>query len=503
MKKALGPLVLVILVSLAAGLGFSLTNVEQTAPIDPSRIDAAEQTLQDMQFRVDSLEQKVDAAAAQLGATSNLPDLKALFETSLASKITSSQTTLTLVSAADKAGVTLASSTYPFIIDEGTASEEFVLADCTGTTCTNVTRGVSVSTGTTSVTSLKKAHGRGASVKITDGPILLIHNRLLQGRDSFPNILNYVSSPNYTSASSSAIASKGYVDGVAIAGGTNASETVQGISELATTLEAASSTSLGGTGARLVLPASMATDTPSTVCNSTPCAVITKYGGKTISQLFLDIFGTANTWTAHNIFSSLFATNASTTNATSTHFALPGILSSVLKTDSNGKVAAAAAGTDYAAPIRFYTSTTQVSTTQTSSTTVMSVSVPANTLGTANAIRCEMGLGGTAIDLANTVKIWVEVAYGNSTTTASLTQSSGGSINVAPVIVTLIGNGSTNSQKIFISSTQAPTTAYQITGSGTHSVDSTAAQQFKVVARESGGGSSSFAPDAIVCTKIQ
>ncbi len=62
-------------------------------------------------------------------------------------------------------------------------------------------------------------------------------------------------------------------------------------------------------------------------------------------------FGTTtqNSWSAHNIFSSFFATNASTTNATTTNLHITGILSSLLKTDSSGRVTSATAGTDYIA----------------------------------------------------------------------------------------------------------------------------------------------------------
>lgn len=97
----------------------------------------------------------------------------AFFETTLAAAITKTATSFTLTSGVDKEGVTLATGLYGFVLDEGSANEEIVLATCTGTTCTNVKRGISVRDGETEVTSLQRTHRRGSSVKITDAPFLL------------------------------------------------------------------------------------------------------------------------------------------------------------------------------------------------------------------------------------------------------------------------------------------------------------------------------------------
>lgn len=178
-----------------------------------------------------------------LGASLDIPTPIALFETSLASSITKTDTSMTLVSATDKDGNTLASSTYAFIIDEGTASEEFVIADCTGTACINMTRGVSVLTGTSSVTSLKKTHYRGASVKITDGPQLLILSRILNGIANVPNKLEYKSTVTIGAGDNNkTLITKEYADNLTNAGVATATETVFGGGKLATQTEMASST---------------------------------------------------------------------------------------------------------------------------------------------------------------------------------------------------------------------------------------------------------------------
>src|SRR3989304_2253709 len=76
---------------------------------------------------------------AQIDETLGLaiPSVVAVFETSLASSLSAAGTSMTLVSGTTKDGTTLSGS-YGFVIDEGTASEEFVTATCTNTSCTSV-----------------------------------------------------------------------------------------------------------------------------------------------------------------------------------------------------------------------------------------------------------------------------------------------------------------------------------------------------------------------------
>lgn len=195
-----------------------------------------------------------------LGATFDIPTPVALFETSIATAITTSATSMTLVSALDKKGTALASSTYGFILDSGKAEEEMVLADCTGTVCTNMTRGIDPVSGTTTVASLQFAHRRGASVKITDGPQLLILSRIINGIGTLPNKISYKSGTACTVGDNNqTICDKAYIDSVGSSGASNANETTKGIIELSIASEARLGTSLGSTGARLVIPNDMAT----------------------------------------------------------------------------------------------------------------------------------------------------------------------------------------------------------------------------------------------------
>lgn len=299
------------------------------------------------------------------GGSTQASDVIALFTTSLASKITSTQTTLTLTSALDKDGTALASSTYGFIIDEGTATEELILADCTSTACTNLTRGLSVRTGTTTVSALRYEHRRGAEIKITDAPSLIFATNVFRGKQNIENAMTYNTAVSFattslalpfaswvagfanvasTSAYNSILdtsltfnnsktfsatttftqgldangrkvlnvqtptvstdgANKSYVDGVAVAGASNADDTTKGIVEMATGAEAAAGTSLGATGARLALGANIATSTSQVAQNS---VVVSNTSGK-IDSSFLDNITPTGTTTA-----SKFVTATST-----------------------------------------------------------------------------------------------------------------------------------------------------------------------------------------------
>jgi len=193
-----------------------------------------------------------------LTGSAHLPQVIANFEDSLASKITSTATSLTLVDGTTPAGNTL-SGWYGLTLESGSANMEYILANCTGTACTSLTRGLSTDTGTSTVASLKFEHRRGASVKITDYPNLTIITNILNGADGVPDKLYYDSQPTITSNED--IATKKYVDDVALVSAPDATESVKGVSELATGAEAAAGTS-SGSAARLVLPASLATSSP-------------------------------------------------------------------------------------------------------------------------------------------------------------------------------------------------------------------------------------------------
>lgn len=214
-------------------------------------------------------------------AVSDLPKPKALFETSLQDSISSSASSMTLVSSTDKDGNTLASSTYGFIIDEGAANEELVLAACTGTACTFLVRGVSVDTGTSTVAALAKSHRRGAPVKITDAPLLLTAYNLLNGSQDLPRPIRYSSSITNAqiSADNENLVNYNLLAATSFSGTVDSSGTVKGIVELVTGNEAASTTGIGGgdTTAALALYSGITTANPQ---SSGYWAIMTRNDGK-------------------------------------------------------------------------------------------------------------------------------------------------------------------------------------------------------------------------------
>ncbi len=166
-------------------------------------------------------------SAQSVGAT--LPQATGVFETSLASPITSTATSLTLTSNAVRGGGSISGYTC-LTVDEGTAQAEVVCGTVSSTSMTGITRGISYADGTTSVSANKFSHRRGANVKITDFPLLQILKAQNNGDATYPNAVSYEGA--VTCASSTQLCPKSYVDSVTIAGGVDASTLLKGISKL-------------------------------------------------------------------------------------------------------------------------------------------------------------------------------------------------------------------------------------------------------------------------------
>lgn len=257
---------------------------------------------------------------------SALPSATAVFETSLAAPITSSATTMTLTANSVRGGGSL-SGYNCFTVDEGSAQAETICGTVSGTTVSTLSRGISQSTGTTTVSALQFAHRRGANVKISDFPLIQILKAQANGEDTYPNLLNYTYSPDYSSASTTAIASKGYVDGVAVAGASNADDSTKGIVETATAAEAAAGTNTGSTGARLVLGANLATSTCQAAANSVLVA------SSTTGKLDGRCLDTSNntTWSGTQTFSGGMLATASSSLTATTSIAASDVNGNALK----------------------------------------------------------------------------------------------------------------------------------------------------------------------------
>ncbi len=152
----------------------------------------------------------------ELNVGAELPEAPALFETSLAAPITATAVSMTLTSNSVRGGGSL-SGYNCFTIDEGSAQAEFVCGTASGTAISNLTRGISPSDGVSEVAALQFSHRRGASVKITDFPIIQLLRAQNNGEATFENILRYAASVVPSSADD--LADVGYVLSV-VNGGT-------------------------------------------------------------------------------------------------------------------------------------------------------------------------------------------------------------------------------------------------------------------------------------------
>jgi len=242
-----------------------------------------------------------------------LPQGPAVFETSLQDRISSTDTSLTLVSATVRGGTSL-SGYNCFTLDEGRTDMEYVCGSVSGTSVTALERGIDPSTGTTTNSAVKFAHRKGANVKVTDFPLIQRLRAILNGSDTIPNLLTYTSGTGCTAGSSSTtLCSKAYSDALAAQGAPTSTETVAGIARLATPLQQASSTDLGANDP-LVLSAKSATSSP----NGTLAALfslVLNNAGK-IAQSAID-FAQVTAWSALHTFSGGLTSTATTTLACS------------------------------------------------------------------------------------------------------------------------------------------------------------------------------------------
>lgn len=147
----------------------------------------------------------------------NIPKVIASFETMLSAKISASASTLTLDSILDDAGANI-TGVVGIVVDGGSASEEFMIGTLASDKSFAVTyRGINPSSPLAEVTALKFAHERGASVKITNFPILGILRDLLAGTTKIPQMLEYETGLLPTLPGH--MVHKNYVDSLAMAAG--------------------------------------------------------------------------------------------------------------------------------------------------------------------------------------------------------------------------------------------------------------------------------------------
>lgn len=219
------------------------------------------------------------------------------YSSSLASEITSSATSLTVVSTSTASGEYLEQGrTYGLKL----GGREYILGTLSsGKQFTSLTRGLSLLTGT-STGGVAESWGRGTSVEITDAPLLLELSNQISGRQNITDIMSYSSGLSFTPGSNQ-IASVAFVEANANQGAATSTETNGGIVELATQQEMASSTNATA-NKPLVMQSKYATSSPYTTGMWAP---ITDKDGK-LNQTFWRL-------TDNFTFGGRFTTSGTTT----------------------------------------------------------------------------------------------------------------------------------------------------------------------------------------------
>jgi hypothetical protein len=420
-----------------------------------------------------------------------IPKISALYESSLASALSAAGTSFSVVSGNDRDGNAL-SGLYGFIIDEGSADEEFVIGTISGTTVTISYRGIDADAPNTEVSGNKKVHRRGASVKITDYPILGILRHLLNGDEALPNPLKYA--PGVAPVTADDLVDKAYADAL-LGGGTlsydrvviagTAGETIASgnlvylkisdgrwwlcDADTAATVDnvilgiAQGAGTVGNAITNGVLIKGLATNLTGLVANTkyfasnTAGAISSTAGTIEVSigfalsttSLLLDsrydqqltedqqdaMTGTSGTPSNSN----KFVTNDDT-SATSA-------ASKIVRAGADGKIDPGFLKSSK--KLNIATSSVSVSA-STTETTLFSTTIAGGTLGTNNAVKIEVFLGAISLDTAATLLL--RLKYGATTIVDKTINPGGGSagaIDISRMVITgyLVANGATNAQK--------------------------------------------------------
>jgi hypothetical protein len=159
--------------------------------------------------------------------SSTLLQTIANFETTISAKLTAAGASLVLTSNLDKDGVAIPSGVYGFTLDEGKVNEEHIIGTLSGSTLTITIRNVSRQDGTTAGTG--KTHRKGASIKITNHPLLVRIRRILDGTDGFNGAVpvHYDVAPTFTPGSQQLV-TVAYADALVGAGVADATNSTKG-----------------------------------------------------------------------------------------------------------------------------------------------------------------------------------------------------------------------------------------------------------------------------------
>ena len=408
-----------------------------------------------------------------------------------------SDTTIRLTTITTKDGNTLSGdilgSRIVLSINPGRSNSETVL--CTGLTVstktfTGCTFGFRFDDPLATQASNIKPHSPGEPVIISNTDTFNVDNfisrtgtQIITATNTWSGIQTYTVFPEFTDGTTptttNQFATKGYIDGVAIAGGVNADETTKGISELATRIEMASSTPFDVNNPH-VIQSQYATST----CEFTGLnVVITENDGK-ISTGCIDQ-SSAYTWTATTTMTTTTMDEATITSSTITTLRSEIVTTTVLDA---GTLCLGGANCVTSIPSgSFVSSTSQnISITNNTETNIINTSIAGGILGTDECIFAEGNI--THFNNDSAIDLWTfDLQYG-ATTLATITHNTAQSTITGDFTAKLCGDGATNKQfgelvvRLYTDN-NLDTVDGNVTREivfGTATIDSTSAQDFKI-----------------------
>lgn len=308
-----------------------------------------------------------------------------------------------------------------------------------------------------------RTHGSGATVVFGNNPQLYGRLAAPENVQTWTAVQTYASTsaPRYdadpgaaffTTAPTTVFVNLAQLTRTSIAGATNASISLQGLLQVATPIQAASSTALGSSGAYLALTSSIATST----CQTATSSVITAQTSGKIATTCLDL-AAAYTWSGRQIFGTASTTFNATTSiaaSTSSPLFLNGIsyaFQSVRAASStilmeNG-LGSPIFSPSYARLI--CSSITDVGNTGTASTTVLSCTLPAGVLTPTGVLHIHGNYDTFGIEAANTFGFGVQTAstplgFASSTVTSQVNKAGGPSGSMDAYIT---GKGTATTQE--------------------------------------------------------
>ena len=202
-------------------------------------------------------------------------------------------------------------------------------------------------------------------------------------------------------------------------------------------------------------------------------------------------------WTNHHIFTSLRATIASTTNATSTtsHY-FPFLTSTLLKTDSTGKLTAATAGTDYqSAPVS--QSGTNGTATNTSTSTITTITIPSGSLTSAQTLAIAIFSSGSGTN--GICSFDVQFGSGSASSTIAAWRSGGNCNSTWPAFTTihLQADDGTSSQ-LFSATTEISGGATRFIDMGSASINTSGTTYIAIRARVASGDTATLSSYSVI-----